>query len=434
MPAPVKATLYPGWIPTHPWPQVWPSVFRRLGLPAGAGFQLTWVVGICWLLLSGCTLPNPTVFSGISSADPPPPPSNLQVQSPPGLGPHPTLADLWDERAIFVVDVTDTGLPMGESDTLVMANGEWWSYVHASDRSAGVVDRCGDPVPFPGCLVIYRSRDGGVTFRLDAPPTCQIECRQCPCNSIQDHIEQQQYPKLFFDGQTLYSVYEYKAMVMLRTSADGLNWNAPQHVPLTGIWEEWLRPCRPEERIGLHPFAAPFYDCLAGGPPGIFVEKGRLTIFLAQGRNPGSMGCITGPVNGLAFQLRPCRYNPLFTGSRIYGPLDDKGPATNDYFDFRTVSSAEVQKVGERYYMLYEGVRGAGRDDPGDTQFALGLARSVGNQIDGPWERFAHNPILVDQPGNIGLGHGDLVVFDHRTYLYTSLDGQVRSRLALVWQ
>jgi hypothetical protein len=64
----------------------------------------------------------------------------------------------------------------------------------------------------------------------------------------------------------------------------------------------------------------------------------------------------------------------------------------------------------------------------------LGLARSLTNQIDGPWETFTANPILVDMPGNVGLGHSDLIVLNGRLILYTSLDGRVRSRLALVWK
>mgnify|MGYP005851745249 CR=1 FL=1 len=69
----------------------------------------------------------------------------------------PMLADLWDGRAHFAVEVEDTGLPMGESDTLVMSNGALWSYVHASDRSAGVHVLCGAPAHLPGCVVISKS-------------------------------------------------------------------------------------------------------------------------------------------------------------------------------------------------------------------------------------------------------------------------------------
>ncbi|MFX1412115.1 MAG: hypothetical protein ACFFA6_17365 [Promethearchaeota archaeon] len=43
-------------------------------------------------------------------------------------------------------------------------------------------------------------------------------------------------------------------------------------------------------------------------------------------------------------------------------------------------------------------------------------------------------PFLIDLPGNIGLGHADLVVLDGQTLLFTSLDGVTRSRLALVWE
>jgi beta-xylosidase len=63
----------------------------------------------------------------------------------------------------------------------------------------------------------------------------------------------------------------------------------------------------------------------------------------------------------------------------------------------------------------------------------LGLARSQPGVIDAPWETHAGNPILADLPGNIGLGHADLLVLEGVTYLYTSLNGERRSRLRLVW-
>ncbi len=69
----------------------------------------------------------------------------------------------------------------------------------------------------------------------------------------------------------------------------------------------------------------------------------------------------------------------------------------------------------------------------GDTQFTLGLARSVTAAIDGPWETYPGNPILVDLPGNVGVGHADVLVHEGLTWLYTSLDGEMRSRLLLVW-
>jgi hypothetical protein len=341
---------------------------------------------------------------------------------------------LWDGRAQFVIEVTDTGLPMGESDTIVMSNGELWSYLHASQRSAGTVDRCGNPVEFPGCTVIYRSQDGGDTFQHDSPPVCQFECRQCPCDSARDHIDQQQYPRVAYNGALQIMAYEYRGRVMLRRSSNGLAWSAPEELPAAGVWQVCPRNYRPEEHIGEHPYTPYNYACLVGGPPGVYVEGNRLYVFVGLGQNPGSMGCYYGAADAPARALCKCKHNPLFTGASDYGPLEEKGSQTNPYFDFRMISSAEVQKVGERYYMLYEGVRGPGPGDPGDTQFGLGLARSVSGQIDGPWEKFPGNPILLDQPGNIGVGHADLIVFDGRTLLYTSLNGVTRSRLALVWK
>lgn len=347
---------------------------------------------------------------------------------------EPTLADFWDGRARFRIDVPDTGLPMGESDTVMMPNGEFWSYVHASDRSAGVRDRCGAPVEFPGCVVIYRSVDGGRTFRHDTPPVCLFECRQCPCDSQNDHIDQQQYPRVQYDRGVFVLVYEYRARLMLRRSADGLTWSAPEEVPFTGIWQAGLRGCPSSEAIGRHPFVAHDYDCLVGGPPGLILEHGWLYVFAGFGQNPGGLGCMVGPADGPVLQLRRCLYSPLFRGASDYGPLELGGPAANAYFDFRTISSAEVVRVGSRYYALYEGIRGPAAGDPGDSQFGLGLARSRSAHIDGPWEKFPDNPILVDLPGNIGLGHADVLIVDGQTWLYTSLDGVTRSRLVLEWR
>ncbi len=380
---------------------------------------------------------TPTLPSTPTLSPSPSPTVSLSLlihQEPPGALGHPTLTDLWEGRANFVLEVEDTGLPMGESETIVMRNGELWSYVHASDRSAGVRDRCGDPVAFPGCVVLYRSYDGGYTFRHADPPVCLFDCHTCPCDSETDHIDQQQYPRVAYDGQTLFLVYEYRGRVRMRRSLDGLTWGEPERFIYSTIWKLWFRGCYPEERIHEHPFVPYDYECLAGGPPGILVEAGEVYVFMALGQNPSSMGCYRGGVGVDASKYRRCEYNPLFTGSREYGPLEEKGPQTNPYFDFRTISSAEVQRVGAEVYMLYEGVRGPGPGDPGDTQFGLGLARSTTGAVDAPWETFPGNPILVDLPGNIGLGHADLVVIRGQTVLYTSLDGVRRSRLLLVWK
>ncbi|RME49913.1 MAG: hypothetical protein D6790_21890, partial [Caldilineae bacterium] len=328
--------------------------------------------------------------------------------------------------------MADTGLPMGESDTILGPDGALWSYVHASDRSAGVVDGWGAPVPFPGCVVRYVSQDGGVSFTLPEP-VCLFTCAQKPCDIQTDHIDQQQYPRVVREGDGYLLAYEHRAMVFLARSTDGVNWTRLGQLPGTGVWRYDFRGCAKAESVGVHPFSPYEEQCLVGGPPGLFVDGGEVYVFVGLGRNPGGMGCYKAPVGAPVEAFTKCLHNPLFTGAEDYGPVDLAGPDANPYFDFRTISSAEVQRIGARYYMLYEGVRGPGPGDPGDTQFGLGLARSTTEQVDGPWETFPGNPILVDLPGNIGLGHGDLVLLNGRTYLYTSLDGETRSRLALVW-
>ncbi len=361
---------------------------------------------------------------------------------------RPTLDDFWTSTAEFVVDVDDTGLPMGESDTVLLPDGRLRSYVHASHPSAGVVDSCGAPVEFPGCMVNMTSDDGGRSFSMpaveDQPPTCQIDCIRCPCDSARDHIDQQQYPRVIRLTDTLSDlpswllVYEYRANTILRHSQDGLTWSPPVEAPLTGVWQDWLMPCRPEAAVGEHPFAPRAFDCLVGSPPGIYVDQSlsppELYVFVGLGQNPSHMGCLRGPVHGNTSLLQACSHNPLLIGAPDYGPPDLQGAPANAFFDFRTISSADILQVGNRFYLFFEGVRGPGPGDLGDTQFLLGLARTTTSALDGPWELYPGNPILLDLPGNVGVGHADVIVIEGITYLYTSLDGTTRSRLQLVWR
>lgn len=171
-----------------------------------------------------------------------------------------------------------------------------------------------------------------------------------------------------------------------------------------------------------------------GSPPGIALLNEQLYLFVGLGQNPGSMGCFVGDPYTPSALLRKCSANPLFTADPEYGAIDQSDASVNANFAFRTISSADTLRVGERTYLFYEGVRGPTLNAPGDTQFALGLARSRGAEIDGEWENYSGNPILVDLPGNVGVGHADVVVYQGNTYLYTTLDGKVRSRLILVWR
>lgn len=348
----------------------------------------------------------------------------------------PTLADFWDGRARWVVDVADVGLPIGESDTLYKGDGVYWSYLHASDQSAGIIDQCGMAVAFPGCLTRWESFDGGLSFRLPAP-VCLIPCASCPCDDVRDHITAQQYPRVVVadDGQH-YLAYEWHAQTILRRSADGLNWSDWVYLRTPGgTWPSAYAPCDAVERIGPHPnIRGEIHDCLVGAPPGLFVEGDMLYVFVTAGSAPSHMRCYKGDRHGPLDQLRRCDHDPLFGGAREYGPPELRGADANPYFDFRYVSSAEVVRVGDHYYMAYEGIRGPEELEIGsDTQFGLGFARSAGPAIDGPWQTFPNNPVIMDVQFNWGVGHADIVMMDGVTYLYTATSTTTRGRYRLAW-
>ncbi len=327
-----------------------------------------------------------------------------------------TLDEFWAGEAEWILDAFDVGLPIGESDTIHRGGLEFWSYLHASYESAGVVDQCGDPAPFPGCVTLWKSYDGGLSFELENP-VCLFACSKCPCEPS-DHTHQQQYPRVFVTDELTYMVYEWNGGTVVRTSGDGLEWSDAAVVAGTGPrWGE----CDEIERIGEHPFISGDWDCLVGAPPGIYVLGQELYVFLAFGRAPGHMGCYAGEKEDGAQGLRECGNNPLFAAEDGYGPVEALGAAGNRYFEFRTISSADVVRAGDHYYMVYEGTRGKSSWDAAyEDQYALGLARSVAPVIDGRWEKYPGNPIIDDQSGNLGIGHADLLIVGEATYLYTA--------------
>lgn len=357
----------------------------------------------------------------------------------------PTLDDFWNGEAEWVVDIEDVGLPVGESDTVYMGDGMYWSYLHASHQSAGVIDQCGDPVAFPGCLTRWESTDGGESFALPAA-ICAMPCDACPCRDERDNhgdtvhgtrAAAQQYPRVFVtDDSQWYLTYEWHAQTILRRSDDGLIWSDWSFLRTPGgTWPSSFAACNEVERIGPHPnIRGEVHDCLVGAPPGLYVEGDTLYVFVAAGSAPGHMRCYKGDRHGPLDALSLCDTDPLFEGAREYGPVDLLGAEANAYFDFRYVSSADVLRVGDRYYMTYEGIRGPDELERGmDTQFGLGFARSVGPEIDGAWEKFPGNPVIMDMTFNWGIGHADLLVVDGVTIMYTATSQETRGRYVLDW-
>jgi hypothetical protein len=348
----------------------------------------------------------------------------------------PTLEDFWEGRAAWVLDMADVGLPVGESDTVYQGDGVYWSYLHASNQSAGAIDQCGVPVEFPGCLTLWQSTDGGQSFALTTP-VCLMRCTACPCDDQRDHITAQQYPRVAFTPDMAYLVYEWHAQTILRTSTDGLNWSDWRFLRTPGgTWPSSFAPCSRVEQVGPHPnIRGEVHDCLVGAPPGVYVEDDMLYVFVGAGSAPGHMRCYKGKRHGDLSHLRLCEQDPLFAGAAGYGPLDiTAGPAIAPYFDFRYISSADVLKVGAHYYMAYEGVRGPDVLERGmDTQFGLGFARSAGPAIDGPWEKYPGNPVLIPVSFNFGIGHADLLVVNGQTIMYTATSPDTRGRYVLDW-
>lgn len=352
----------------------------------------------------------------------------------------PTLDDFWEGRAEWVVEIEDVGLPIGESDTLYMGEGVYWSYLHASSQSAAVIDQCGVPVAFPGCLTRWESSDSGQSFNLPVP-VCAMPCTSCPCDDTRDHIgadqAAQQYPRVVrADDGIFYLAYEWHAQTILRTSTDGLVWSDWDYLRTPGgTWPSTFSPCTAVEKIGPHPnIRGEVHDCLVGAPPGLYVDGDLLYVFVAAGSAPAHMRCYKGDRHGDLTKLQVCDHDPLFSGAAEYGPLDLSGADANAYFDFRYISSADVLKVGDRYYMAYEGVRGPDVLERGmDTQFGLGFARTVGAELDGEWEKYPKNPVIMDMTFNWGIGHADLLVVDGQTIMYTATSQDTRGKYVLTW-
>jgi hypothetical protein len=92
-------------------------------------------------------------------------------------------------------------------------------------------------------------------------------------------------------------------------------------------------------------------------------------------------------------------------------------------------------RVGDRYYMAYEGIRGPDILNRGwDTQFALGFARTVGGEIDGAWEKWDGNPAILPLSPNFGVGHADMLIVDGETIMYTATSMSTRGKYVLRWK
>jgi hypothetical protein len=309
-----------------------------------------------------------------------------------------------------------------------MGDGVYWSYLHASAPSAGVVDSCGDPVSFPGCITRYVSTDGGNYFTL-VQPSMPPGVHQLSLRRRGQDVAAA-YPRVARSSSgKFYMVFEHGAATWITTSWDGITWLRPRVIPYTGVWMLSEGDCSAAQRIGAHPFIPPQEDdCMAGGPPGIWITDTRIFVFLGFGQNPGHLGCVWSFLMDTLYFMR-CSTEALITGSADYGPFDALGAAANPYFDFR-YHSADIVRVGEMYYMTY-GIRGPTPWKSGDNQFALGLARS--GEIDAAWEEYPGNPSLSDVSGHVGIGHADLVIDGGITYLYTGTPDYRRGRYVLVW-
>ncbi|MBN1428208.1 MAG: hypothetical protein JXB07_07475 [Anaerolineae bacterium] len=351
--------------------------------------------------------------------------------------PSPTLlvparfGDFWSGTAAWVLEVPDTGLPIGESDTIDMGNGVFWSYLHASAQSAGILDSCGDPVEFPGCVTRWISVDGGVHFTL-AEPKCLLPCNSCPCDQ-DDMVWQQQYPRVARSpDNTFYMVFENGAATWMSVSDDGITWGRPSHIEGTGLWRSSQVTCSHVEQIGQHPSFTPDGNCMVGGPPGLTIADGQIFVFVGLGQNPGHMGCMKTSL-GSSYFFHRCSTNPLFDGASEYGPIDASGAAANPYFDFRFVTSADVIEMDGYYYMSYEGIRGPSSSTAGrDNQYGLGFARSL--ELDGRWEKYPGNPVLDNVVDNWGIGHADLIVTNGTIYMYAGTPQMTRGRYMLAFK
>jgi hypothetical protein len=230
-------------------------------------------------------------------------------------------------------------------------------------------------------------------------------------------------------------VYEWHAQTMIRTSEDGLNWSDWDYLTTPGgTWPSNVFPCSATESIGAHPnIRGQVDDCILGAPPGLYIEGDMLYVFVMAGSALAHMRCYKGNRYGDLANLQLCETDPLFTGAESYGELDAFGDDAAQNFDFRYISSADILRDGDIYYMAYEGIRGPSELEFGrDNQFGLGFARA--QLLDSQWEKYEGNPIIMGLVDNWGIGHADLIMINGVTYLYSATSQDTRGRYVLVWK
>ena len=111
----------------------------------------------------------------------------------------------------------------------------------------------------------------------------------------------------------------------------------------------------------------------------------------------------------------------------VMEPSEAENKSAGKMWDHDHIRGRELKKIGDYYYLLYEGAMGETdrADMPTHYWDSIGLARA--KSLSGPWERHPLNPIIPQQTGgrfdSIWTGWPRTVIKENQVYIYHSAGG-----------
>lgn len=296
----------------------------------------------------------------------------------------PTLADLWDGKAHWVVDAENVGSDFHmHYPSIINVDKELWAYYIVGYKNERGEDHTG--------VARARSTDG-VKWTNDG-----VVLEAGPAGAWDSTMAS--FPGIWKDGDTFYLVYEGSGGspgdVGLATSKDGKTFT-----------RDPANPILKHETTG--------WEHINIGTPSLYRENGMWYLFY-HGYDAAT--CQIGVASGKDLHaLTKSASNPIVPAA----------PNKEDWESGTTGRRSQVVKDGDYYYFAYEG-----STLPPYTlaKWGSGMART--KSLTGAWEKCPKNPVIPLTPGGMGNDGPEMIQIDGKWSLYIRLPGNLTTRYRL---